>query len=60
MKQTGLLLKESIKLLVSHLFTKYQVPFFFGGGEMKISMSLKIEFVHLVDYILKDFVFKRI
>lgn len=59
MKQTGLLLKESIKLLVSHLFTKYQVPFFLGGGgEMK--MSLKIEFVHLVDYILKDFVFKRI
>lgn len=58
MKQTGLLLKESIKLLVSHLFTKYQVPFFWGGGEMK--MSLKIEFVHLVDYILKDFVFKRI
>lgn len=32
MNQTGLLLKESIKLLVSHLFTKYQVPFFFGGG----------------------------
>lgn len=58
MNQTGLLLKESIKLLVSHLFTKYQVPFFLGGGEMK--MSLKIEFVHLVDYILKDFVFKRI
>lgn len=57
MNQTGLLLKESIKLLVSHLFTKYQVPFFWGG-EMK--MSLKIEFVHLVDYILKDFVFKRI
>lgn len=58
MNQIGIL-KESIKLMVYHLFTIYQLPFFFkGGGGLK--MSLNIEFIHLVDYILTDFVFKRI